>query len=254
MPPMSLNGNAAPMQAVAHTRAPSVGAASVFSRDDQTRALNFTDNQASTTSVLVAAAARVLVAASTGDATPVRKTSADNTTNTRPVCERENSETINITPRSEQVVHFSDNEQVQGQQHLQFSSLKEQIQYEHHLNGDELPMDSYLLTDKDQKTLSKLDDCLSFSYDSIDVGNPTLCKLAVMALSNTGFYLPATEYYNARPITPDISLAKKFVKLVEKNYHKNPYHNFKHAFSVMTGTAVLLRNGAHHFVDHVDAF
>lgn len=48
--------------------------------------------------------------------------------------------------------------------------------------------------------------------------------------------------------------SKKFVKLVEKNYHKNPYHNFKHAFSVMTGTAVLLRNGAHHFCDHVDAF
>ena len=161
----------------------------------------FTDNASSTTSVLVAAAARVVVAASTGNCTPIIRnySSGENR-----VCERENSETINITPRSEQIGQFSDNEQQQQQQEQQtHQQLLEHVQYNHR---DALPMDSYLLTDREQRVLNNLEDCLSFGYDSIDVPNHTLCKLACMILSNTSFYLPATQYYNARPITPDLSL------------------------------------------------
>merc|ERR1712224_884448 len=41
----------------------------------------------------------------------------------------------------------------------------------------------------------------------------------------------------------DTDKFKRFIQAVYLNYHKNPYHNFKHAYCVTAGTANFLRYG-----------
>ncbi|CAD7943402.1 unnamed protein product [Amoebophrya sp. A25] len=57
-----------------------------------------------------------------------------------------------------------------------------------------------------------------------------------------------------KPIRPREHTVRNFVAVVARNYEKNPYHNWAHAWNVFATTGILLRDGWHDYADDVDIF
>eukprot|EP00397_Hematodinium_sp_SG-2012_P011405 GEMP01011543.1.p1 GENE.GEMP01011543.1~~GEMP01011543.1.p1 ORF type:complete len:519 (+),score=110.03 GEMP01011543.1:129-1685(+) len=86
----------------------------------------------------------------------------------------------------------------------------------------------------------------SWEYDVLSQSNATLVRNCVRILE--GLEIP-------RQFTIPTKALQTFLMSICNNYReKNPYHNFKHAFSVMLGTSLLLRGGSQIFLENIETF
>jgi len=82
----------------------------------------------------------------------------------------------------------------------------------------------------------------SFDYDS----KASLCKIA---------YLLFLRLFDFDELAIDVLSLQHFIKEVSLHYHKNPYHNFKHAVSVLQFTYLLIsETNIAHFVSKYKIF
>ena len=85
-------------------------------------------------------------------------------------------------------------------------------------------------------------ECLDWEFDTMSQpidGQGGLMHKAGLLMTSTCFY---NDNRSVAPIHPDRAVMHRFIRTVEKNYTDNPYHCFKHAFSVFMGAGILLRD------------
>lgn len=97
------------------------------------------------------------------------------------------------------------------------------------------------------------------NIDGEDAAKLFMWDYDVLSRSNKSLLANAITILDALEIPRQFNIPKdalqKFLMSVSNNYRaKNPYHNLKHAYSVMLGTSLLLRAGAQIYLENIDTF
>jgi len=97
----------------------------------------------------------------------------------------------------------------------------------------------------DVSSASSVDSVLSWDYDVFAASDEDLMRNAYRMLTSEGYDMCSKLDLND-------DFLRNYIATVSSNYRsENSYHNFKHAFSVMSAVGILLREGGQAFCDPV---